>query len=418
MALVHETVLVPGARLRPTLPQEEQAAPAERIPAAAIFPDRVDVAIIGGGISGLSIGWQLALRGQSVAVFERDEVGAGASLAATGMLAAAAEHEPGHPALLPLALESQQLWPAFAQELQAASGIGVDFREDGTLLIALTRDEVERLRFRHEQHRRDGLKTRWVTGAEARQLEPALRPNIAAGIFCADDHQVDPRLVMVALARAFRNAGGHLVENISVDGLEMAGGRVTGVMLPGKVCHAATVIVATGAWSGENGLLPINAEVPVRPLKGQALCLRTNAETGTLSRILWTEQVHMAAKSDGRLIVGATMEERGFDARVTAGGVYALLEAARRALPSVEEMEIEAAWTGFRPTSIDDAPVLGEAGIRGLVLATGHHRNGILLAPVTAKAIVSLLLEGEIRGPAAAFGLERFGAEATTKDYA
>lgn len=400
--LPHSLLFV-GDRLRPTL-----AAPAATPPEPAAWVAAVDVAIVGGGISGLSIGWRLAERGLRVAVLERGRVGEGATLAATGMLAAAAEHEPGDPAFLALALESQRLWFDFARDLEARSGIDIDYRDEGTLVVALTREEVARLRFRHQQHLRDGLASRWLSGLEARALEPGLRPSVSAGLFCADDHQVDPRRVTVALARAFAAAGGFLFENTPVEALENAAGRVAGVRTPRGVMTAETVVLATGAWAGSDGLAPAGLDIPVRPLKGQALSLRTTPETGNLGHVVWTGEIHMAPKGDGRLIVGATMEERGFDDTITAGGIYALLEAARRALPSVEEMEVEAVWSGFRPTSVDDAPILGATPVPGLVLAAGHHRNGILLAPVTAAAIADLVTRGQINGPAAGFGLGRF----------
>jgi glycine oxidase len=374
-------------------------------PAAA--PAAVDVAVVGAGVIGLSIAWCLARRGLSVAVFDRAGVGAGASLAATGMLAAAAEHEPGDPELLALALESQRMWPAFGRALEAQSGLAIDFRESGTLVVALGRDEVERLRFRHDLHMRCGLATRWLGGAEVRAMEPGLRPSVAAGLFCPDDHQVDPRLVMAALRGAFLAGGGHLVEHCAVAALDLAGGRVCGVETAAGRCRATTVVLAAGAWTAGN-LLPAGLVVPVRPLKGQALALTATVQTGTLTHIVWTEQVHLAAKGDGRLIVGATVEERDFDAAVTAGGLYALLEGARRAFPAIEEMAVEAIWTGFRPSSIDDAPILGATGIAGLAIATGHHRNGYLLAPVTASAIEALVTGAGVPAVAHAFGLDRF----------
>jgi glycine oxidase len=378
--------------------------------AGANIPTAVDVAVVGAGVIGLSIAWRLALRGMSVAVFERATVGAGASLAATGMLAAAAEHEPGCHDLLALALESQRQWPQFRAQLEAQSRQRIDFREGGTLVVALGRDEVERLRFRHDLHKRCDLPTRWLGGGEVRAMEPALRPSVAAGLYCADDHQVDPRLVMAALRAAFAAAGGRLFEHCAVEGVDLAGGRVAGLVTAAGRCRAPTVVLAAGAWTGN--VLPPGLTVPVRPLKGQALAVRTTAETGTLGHIVWTEQIHMAPKGDGRLIVGATVEERGFDDAITAGGLYALLEGARRAFPAIEEMAVDAVWTGFRPSSIDDAPILGATPIPGLAVATGHHRNGYLLAPATALAIEALIADGVMPKVARAFGLDRFGGAA------
>ncbi len=392
-----------GTTLRPVDPTDP-AAGAER----AAQPRSVDVAVVGGGVIGLSIAWRLAAAGLGVAVFERGEVGSGASLAATGMLAAATELEPGGADLLALALDSQRAWPRFRDELEAQAGIDIDYRAEGTLTVAIGRDEVDRLRFRHELQRRHGLATRWLDGAAARTLEPALRPSIAAGIFCADDHQVDPRRLVPALRRAAAARGAAICEQLPVHSLEIAGGRVGGVVTSQGLCRATTVVIANGAWAGSDEVPGDILAVPVRPLKGQALCLRATARTGAPTHVVWTDQVHLAPKAGGRLLVGATVEECGFDPAVTAGAVFALIDGARRALPSIEDMEVEAVWTGFRPTSDDDAPILGATPIAGLVLATGHHRNGILLAPVTASAIHDLVTAGEMAGAAARFGLDRF----------
>jgi glycine oxidase len=370
-------------------------------------PESADVAVVGAGIIGLSVAWRLACRGLAVAVFDRGAAGDGASFAATGMLAAAAELEPGGEDLLALCLESQRLWPAFRDDLEAASGIPVDYRDEGTLLVALGREEVERLRFRHDLQSRAGLSARWVSGPEARAIEPGLRPAVTAGIFCPDDHQVDPRCVIPALRQALAKSGGDLVENAPAV-IDHAGGRIAGVQVGDRFCRAPVVVVATGAWTASEEVLPAGLTVPVRPLKGQALALRTDPRLPALTHVVWTEDVHLAPKADGRLIVGATVEERGFDAAVTAGGLYALLEGARRALPSIEEMEVEAVWTGFRPTSDDDAPIIGATPLCGLLIATGHHRNGVLLGPVTAKAVEDLVTRGEASGAAAGFALDRF----------
>lgn len=407
-----ESTVQVGERLK--LPDEGTTVNSTR---HFVFPKRVDIAVVGAGVIGLSIAWRLARRGMSVAVFDRAEAGTGTSFAATGMLAAAAEHEPGGEDLCALAVESQRLWPAFRCDLEAESNFPIDYRDEGTLVVALGYDEVERLRFRYELQRRSGLNASWLSGAQVRALEPGLRPSLAGGILCSDDHQVDPRRLIRALVRAFCSRGGQLLQNCPVMSLETSGGEVSHVVTSAGRCQAQTIIVAIGVWSAD-GLLPAAIDIPVRPLKGQALALRTTRETGTLSHVVWTEQVHLAPKGDGRLIVGATMEDSGFNPAITAGGILALLEGAHRALPSSEEMEIEAIWSGFRPTSDDDAPILGATNIQGLLIATGHHRNGFLLAPATAKAIEELATAGTMTGAARLFQLERFqrrrAAEALT----
>lgn len=372
------------------------------------------MAVVGAGLIGLATAWRLAQSGLSVVVLERETIGSGASLAATGMLAPAAEHEPGSDPLLPLALDSLRRWPGFRDALEAASGLSIDYRPDGTLILAIGRDEVERLRFRYDLQKRSGLDATWLPGSEVRRREPALRPSVTAGVHCPGDHQVDPRLVIAALVAACRAAGVTLVEDAPVTALDWSGGRVTGLRTADAVLRAQTLVLATGAWSGEGGLLPGALALPVRPLKGQSLALRTTAHTGTLSHMVWTEQVHMAPKGDGQLIVGATVEDCGFRAGVTAGGLYALLEGARRVLPGIEEMAVEAVWSGFRPTSDDDAPIIDTLA-PGLVAATGHHRNGYLLAPVTADAVAQLVTTGALPDVAKPFTLARFARDASSR---
>lgn len=384
------------------------AVPPERAQNGRLPSSVFDVLVVGAGVVGLSIGWRLAARGLSVALIEAGRAGGGTSSAATGMLAAAAEHEPGSEALLRLGLESQALWPAFRDGLEAASGLAIDYRRDGTLVVAVGRDETDRLRARHDLQRREGLDTRWLSASAARDLEPGLRPSVTGGIFCPADHAVDPALLLRGLETAFRKAGGHLIEGRSVEALERTGRRVTGVTGDFGTLRAATVVLATGATIGSLPWLPPQVRVPVRPLKGQAMALRARCGPLPIRHVVWTSEIHLAPKSDGRLILGATMEDCGFDTAVTAGGLYALLDGARRVLPGVEEMAIESVWTGFRPTSDDDAPIFGPTAFDGLLVAAGHHRNGYLLAPVTAQAIEDCVTRGTMRGAALAFGLGRF----------
>lgn len=368
-------------------------------------------AIVGGGICGLGIAWRLAQAGRAVEVFDKSEVGRGATWAAAGMLAAGTETEPGEQALLALALEGRRQWPKFAQELEAASGIDVGYRDEGTLVVAPTRDDAEQLRFTYEFQRGLGLDLNWLNGAEARRLEPHLRHGIAGAVLSAADHQVDNRQVALALKEACLRAGVHIHEQCEVTGLDMEGGRARGLWV-GETRHPAEcVVLAAGAWSGGLSWLPAQARVPVRPVKGQMLTLAMDPVSPLLRHVLWAPKIYLVPRNDGRLLVGATVEERGFDAQMTAGGVYELLDAAWRPLPAIEELPILEAWVGFRPTSRDDAPILGETPVEGLLVATGHHRNGILLAPVTADVIAQLILTGDMSEAVRAFGLARFDRE-------
>ena len=326
------------------------------------------------------------------------------------MLAAGVEAEPGELDLLALNRRSQDQWPDFAAELERAAGISVGLRQEGTIVAALTRDDAAQLRFAYDFQRQHGIALEFLTGSEARRREPHLHPNLAAAVFSPADHQVDNRLLVRALERAFVAAGGTLRTHAPVEALETGDGRVTGVRVAGSRHDADVVVLAAGAWSGQVGGLP--APLPVRPVKGQMLALRMDPAAPLLSHVVWAPKAYLVPRRDGRLIVGATTEERGFDPNLTAGGILALLEGAWRAVPGIEELPIDEMWVGFRPGSRDDAPVLGPSGVAGLVLATGHHRNGILLTPVTAETVARYVLEGEVDPVIEPFALARFGARA------
>jgi glycine oxidase len=384
--------------------RRESVITASRI-VSSFYPKTV---IIGAGVMGLGIAWRLAGAGCPVAVYDRAEAGRGASWAAAGMLAAAVETEPGEEALLALTLQSQRMWPDFASELEAASGISVGYRDEGTMVVALTRDDAEQLRFNYEFQKSLGLDLEWLSSAEARQREPHLRPGIPGAVFSPRDHQVDNRRLVQALVKTVCNAGVVLHERDPVRQVEFTGGRVSGVVTERSRNDADVVVLAAGAWSRDIAGIPAPCLPPVRPIKGQMLALRMDPAAPLLRHVVWTPRVYLVPREDGRLIVGATSEERGFNNDLTAGGVYSLLEGAWRALPSVEELPIDEMWVGFRPGSRDDAPLLGPGEIEGLVYATGHHRNGILLTPVTADSIARYILTGEVAEVIRPFAISRF----------
>ena len=369
------------------------------------------VAIIGGGVIGMSIAWRLAQQGWPVTIFESGICGREASWAAAGMLAAQIEAEPTEEALLPLASASQLLWPDFAAELERASGIEVGFRCEGTLMVALTRDDLEKLHTTHALHKRLGSDVVWLSAAEVLAREPHLNPRLSGGLFSAADGQVDNRLVAAALAAACRRSGCIVHENAEVAGIEIDRGVVRGIRLSGghdEIIPADIVVIAAGAWSRGIAGLPASLRLPVRPVKGQMLALRMAPQAPLLSHVVWAPNAYLVPRRDGRLIIGATTEERGFDRSLTAGGMMALLDGAWRALPGVEELAIDEFWCGFRPGSRDDLPILGETEIDGLILATGHHRNGILLTPVTAQAISELIMTGNTPEAIKPFSIIRF----------
>ena len=370
------------------------------------------VVIIGAGISGLAIGWHVARAGQRVTILERGQAGRAASWAAAGMLAPRIEAEPGEEAALGLMLESRDRWAEYARALEAASGMNIGYRTEGTLAVALDRDDAERLRFNFQFQRQLGLSVEWLSGRQARAREAHLARGITAAIDSPLDHQVDNRRVVEALAIAFRRAGGELIENCQVAAVDSDGGRVLGVHLAdGGERRADQVVVAAGAWSRKISGIP--TPPPVRPVKGQMAAVQMPHEAALISRVIWGPDAYLVPRSDGRLLIGATVEEMGFDTQLTAGGMFHLLRAAWETLPGIYDLPLCESWAGLRPGSRDDAPILGPTEVDGLVMATGHHRNGILLAPVTGDAIGEYLLTGKIQNTIAPFGPERFERDST-----
>jgi glycine oxidase len=352
------------------------------------------VAVAGGGAIGLAVAWRAAGRGLRVAVLERDEPGSGASSVAAGMLAPVTEASLNERPLLELGLESAAAYPAFVRELREASGIDPGYLECGSLLIARDADEAEALERELELRRSLGLEVHRLRPSEARRREPALAPTIRLGLEIPGDHALDPRRLTAALAEACRRAGVELRAGAEVSSIEIESERVAGIRLAdGELVAAEQVVVAAGAWSGAIGGLPNDARIEVRPVKGQILRLRDPAGPGMLNRVLRTADGYIVPRGDGRYVLGATMEERGFDTTVTAGAVFELLRAATELVPGFSELVLDELSAGFRPATADNLPALGPGAVPGLHWATGHHRNGILLVPLTAE-IVSGALAG------------------------
>jgi glycine oxidase len=235
-----------------------------------------------------------------------------------------------------------------------------------------------------------------------------LRPGISGAVFSPRDHQVDNRRVSRALAKAVRKAGAALHENEPVREVKITGGRVTAVASEHRREEADVIVLAAGAWSREIAGIPAAHLPPVRPIKGQMVALSMDPANPLLKHVLWHPRGYLVPRLDGRLVVGGTVEERGFDDKITAGGLLALIEGAWRAVPGVEELPVAETWVGFRPGSRDDAPMLGPSGVDGLVIATGHHRNGILLTPLTADVVSAYVLTGRLREELRPFTPERF----------
>jgi glycine oxidase len=345
---------------------------------------------VGAGVIGLSCAWRAAQRGLDVVVLERDAPGCGASNVAAGMLAPVGEASWGEERLLDLTLRSHELWPSFAQELREAAGSEVGYAELGALHVALDRDEAGELRRRFELMRSLELDAEWLRPRGCRALEPGVHPACVAGVHAPHESAVDPRALTAALVRACEAAGARIVIDAAAE-LIVEADRAAGVRTAGGLeLRSPAVLAAAGSWSGTDWL-PDGARPPVRPVKGQILTLLGTPGQPACERIVVTERVYVVPRGDGRLVVGATVEEQGFDTRITAGGVLELLREAYRVLPETAELELGETIAGLRPTTPDNLPLIGAGAIDGLLLATGHFRNGILLAPLTAERIAGQL---------------------------
>ena len=358
--------------------------------------ESADVAIVGGGIVGLVCAWRARLLGLSVTLLERDRVGGATSRVAAGMLAPVSEVEFGTTGrrVLELGLRSAEMWPGFARELEEAAGTGVGLLKTGTLVLARDEDEARELERRLAFRRSLGLRAERLRASEAREREPGLAPTVRLAIEAPDDHSVDPRLVLAALRRACEIAGVLIREHTAVESvlLDGSGERVTGLVLGAdELVSAERVVLAAGAWTARIGGLPPDARVPVRPVKGQILRLRDPAGPGLLRRVVRFEGGYLVPRADGGYVLGATVEERGFELNPTAGGIYRLLRDAYELVPGIDELRIEELSVGLRPGTPDNAPVIGRGALDGLIWATGHHRNGILLAPLTAELVLETL---------------------------
>ncbi|MFF4411739.1 glycine oxidase ThiO [Streptosporangium sp. NPDC001559] len=348
-----------------------------------------DVLVIGGGVAGLSVAWRAARRGSRVAVADPDP-GSGASHAAAGMLAPVSEVTYTEEPLLRLGLASLSRWPAFAADLTEDGGLDLDYRALGTLDVAFGSDDLAALDELAAFVDKLGLPAERLTGRECRRLEPMLAPSVRGGLLAGGDSWVDPRRVVKALLTALQRRGGALVRS-RVAGLTTdAAEKVTGVRLAsGETIGADLVVLAAGAWSGGLEGLPSDAVPPVRPVKGQIMRLRS--ATPILGRcvrgVVHGSPVYLVPRGDGEVVVGATQEEMGFDTRVTAGGLWELLRDARELVPGVTELQVHDVVAGLRPGTPDNLPLVGPSAAAGLSLATGHHRGGVLLAPLTADLL-------------------------------
>lgn len=365
-----------------------------------------DVVIVGAGVIGSALARELAGAGLQVVVVERHRPGVGASGAAAGILSPQAEAD-GPSALLDLCLESRALFPRLLEDLRSETSIDVPYRTSGTLFIAQNDEEEARLEKRYAWQTGVGLPVERISGGRVETLEPALAAGLRIALRFPYDHQIDNVELTRALVLAAEKRGVQFRTGVEVSGLATEGNRVTGVALgPGRI-YTSHVVVCAGAWSG---LLDTGGpRLPIVPIRGQLVALEGAGLR--LDRVIYTERGYLVPRADGRILVGSTMETAGFDATTTAGGIRTLLDLALTIVPKLEKGRITGLWAGLRPATEDGLPILGPAGPpwpEGLFFATGHFRNGILLAPLTARLLTEALTVAKTSIPLGPFLAARF----------
>jgi glycine oxidase len=353
---------------------------------------KYDVVIVGGGIIGGSVAFDLARRDLRVAVLDRQELMHEASWAAAGMLSPAPDCTAAIP-LVPLGRASLALYPKFVDEVEAASGLGTGFRRGGAVEVIFHGDAERELSTLVALHHGLGLACEPLRMDEAREMEPALGRDPRAAVFLRDECSVEPRALTAAVLAATASAGVALCPGVEVVSLALDGKKCVGVKTSGgETIHAAQVVLAAGCWSSQ---IPEAAPyAPTLPVRGQMVALR---HCGTpIRHVLRSESGYLVPRgveSPQKVVVGSTIENAGFEKRVTSGGIEKILSAANELAPELAKAEIIESWCGLRPGSPDQLPILGPVDVDGLVFATGHYRNGILLAPVTAKLIGEWIAE-------------------------
>lgn len=364
-----------------------------------------DVVIVGGGIMGCAIALRLAQRGVGVTVIERGIPGAEASSAAAGMLAPQMEADGPGP-MLDLGLRGRALYPSLAAELADATGIDIGHVKSGVLAVALTDDAERALDHRRVWQTARGMRVEALSGATARDREPALGQAVRAALLFSDDAQVNPRALARALSQAAAAAGARFLQGRYVRRVRIEGGMATGVDLDGDTLDAGAVVVAAGSWSGlvEGG--GVAASV-VRPARGQLVAIETRPPL--FRHVLSVHgRGYLVPRRDGTVVAGSTVEMVGFRKEVTVGGLAEILGLARTLVPALADAPVIDTWSNFRPYTEDHLPVLGPTPVGRLFLATGHHRNGILLGPITAQAIADLVATGNAGVDLTPFSVARF----------
>ena len=379
-----------------------------------------DVVVIGGGVAGLAVARELGRRGLQATVLERGTFGAEASHAAAGMLAPQSEADRDD-AFFRLQCASRDLYPAFAESLREETGIDIELDRTGTLYLAFTDEDEEELNQRHAWQTDAGLEVERLTTENARALEPSLSPRVRFALKFPLDWQVENRRLVEALTASLKNHGGGAWAGVAATALRVEADRVVGVETSHGYVSAGAVVVAAGAWTsrlpfshapGKNHS-PVRFTHPgIEPVRGQMLCFNPQPSFLQLMRhghVVYTRRGYIVPRRDGRLLAGSTTEHVGFQKQVTAGGVLSILSYALEIAPAIRDLELLDSWAGLRPKAVDEWPVLGaSAEVGGLYYATGHYRNGILLAPITGESMADMIIDNRQSPLLEAFTLERF----------
>ncbi len=365
-----------------------------------------DVAIIGGGINGSAIAYQLSKMGRKVIIIEKDQLACQASSAAAGMLAAQAEIEQDGP-LFQLALKSQAMFSSLSSELFEYTGIDIEHVHKGMLKIAETEEMALKVKQQVTFQRKWDPTISWLDAKEIREMETSLSPSVFGGMYLPNDGHVQPEKLTQAFAKAAVNFGAEIRENTEVLSFIYEKGQITGIKTTNGVIHCEQVVVATGAWAAklmrESGL-----DLRVYPVKGECFSIRT--EKPLINTTIFSDKrCYLVPKRNGEIYIGATMIENTFDKKVTPGGIATIIERATQLVPQIKEAAWERVWSGIRPQTGDGLPYIGEhPRLKGLFVAAGHFRNGILLSPITGKLVADLLAGRQLdEGLLSAFHLER-----------
>lgn len=347
-----------------------------------------DAVIAGGGIIGASIALELAEAGLKVALYDAREPGREASWASAGMISPAPENA-AMISFMPLSMASVALYPHFIERIEKLTGVSVGYRQDGALDVILDGDPKEELSTIIAMQHGVGLKAEALNGEKTREFEPALTEEVKAAVFRPEEASMDTRILSKGAVEAARAAGVQVFANNGAKAIWKETGRCRGLRLENGQVEAKWTIIAAGCFSARiEGVTPY---APVFPAKGQMVGLRS--QEVELKCVLWLEHTYLVPRNDGRIIAGSTIERTGFDHDVTAWGIHRILNGALRLVPGLASARIEETWAGLRPDSPDHLPIIGPTDVEGLLIATGHFRSGILLAPVTARLIRDWVLK-------------------------